>query len=89
MKRSLHAVSCVMPAALAAACSAGEGPPAGTGGSGSGGGGARATGGKPGAGGTMKADTGGAVGTGGIAEISMPTYHETWKLDVGAGTWSP
>jgi hypothetical protein len=21
--------------------------------------------------------------------ISMPTYHETWKLDVGAGTWSP
>jgi len=20
---------------------------------------------------------------------SMPTYHETWKLDVGAGTWSP
>jgi hypothetical protein len=22
-------------------------------------------------------------------KISMPTYHETWKLDVGAGTWSP
>jgi hypothetical protein len=21
-------------------------------------------------------------------KISMPTYHETWKLDVGAGTWS-
>ncbi len=20
--------------------------------------------------------------------ISLPTYHETWKLDVGAGTWS-
>jgi hypothetical protein len=20
--------------------------------------------------------------------ISMPTYHATWKLDVGAGTWS-
>jgi hypothetical protein len=22
-------------------------------------------------------------------KISMPTYHETWNLDVGAGTWSP
>jgi len=22
-------------------------------------------------------------------KIFMPTYHETWKLDVGAGTWSP
>jgi hypothetical protein len=22
-------------------------------------------------------------------KVSMPTYHETWKLDVGAGTWSP
>jgi hypothetical protein len=22
-------------------------------------------------------------------KISMPIYHETWKLDVGAGTWSP
>jgi hypothetical protein len=21
-------------------------------------------------------------------KISMPTYHESWKLDVGAGTWS-
>jgi hypothetical protein len=22
-------------------------------------------------------------------KISMPTYLATWKLDVGAGTWSP
>jgi hypothetical protein len=22
-------------------------------------------------------------------KISMPTYHEAWKLDAGAGTWSP
>jgi hypothetical protein len=22
-------------------------------------------------------------------EISLPTYHATWKLDVGAGTWAP
>ena len=23
------------------------------------------------------------------AKISLPTYHATWRLDVGAGTWSP